>query len=190
MKNRINKIGATLTILTFGLICGIGGYELRSSTDSATSPLPIAKGGTSAKSAADARTNLGMTTSVSESSTDNEFPSSRAVFSYGSPEAWKTVSGKYLNIKYKKYMRLLFVEVTSTTLKANLASGDQNNDITLPEEYRSNNYSCGGLISMGGGALYARIWVTGNGIVRVSSNQSSTISASWVLPTLFICSLS
>jgi hypothetical protein len=46
MKKKINKIGAALTILTFGLICGIGGYELRSSTDSASSVLPITKGGT------------------------------------------------------------------------------------------------------------------------------------------------
>jgi hypothetical protein len=28
------------------VICGIGGYELRSSTDSASSPLPVSKGGT------------------------------------------------------------------------------------------------------------------------------------------------
>jgi hypothetical protein len=189
MKNRINKIGAALTILTFGVICTIGGYELRSSTDSATSPLPISKGGTSAKSAADARTNLGMTTSVSESSTDNEFPSSRAVFNYGSPESWKGATGKYLNIKYKKYMRFLFFEVTSTALKANLAATDQYNEISLPEGYRP-LYSCGGLISMGGGAPYARVWVQSGGNVMLSSNQSNTISASWVLPTGFICSLS
>ncbi|MDR2748611.1 MAG: hypothetical protein LBB10_01775, partial [Bifidobacteriaceae bacterium] len=50
MKNRINKIGAALTILTFGIICGIGGYELRSFTDSASSPLPISKGGTGTNS--------------------------------------------------------------------------------------------------------------------------------------------
>jgi hypothetical protein len=46
MKKKINKIGAALTVLTFGLICGISGYELQSSTDSASSVLPITKGGT------------------------------------------------------------------------------------------------------------------------------------------------
>jgi hypothetical protein len=60
MKNRINKIqnkirqikpqkvGAALTILTLCAICGIGGYELRSSTDSNSSVLPVGKGGTGA----------------------------------------------------------------------------------------------------------------------------------------------
>ncbi|MDR2748880.1 MAG: hypothetical protein LBB10_03210 [Bifidobacteriaceae bacterium] len=60
MKKKINKIGAALTVLTFGLICGISGYELKSSTDSATSPLPIAKGGTSANTAETARDNLSL----------------------------------------------------------------------------------------------------------------------------------
>jgi hypothetical protein len=58
MKNRINKIqdilkqikpqkiGAAITVMLFGLICAIGGYELRSSTDGASSPLPVSKGGT------------------------------------------------------------------------------------------------------------------------------------------------
>jgi hypothetical protein len=58
MKSRINKIqnalkqikpqkvGAILTVLLFGAICAIGGYELRSSTDGASSPLPVSKGGT------------------------------------------------------------------------------------------------------------------------------------------------
>jgi hypothetical protein len=58
MKNRIKKIGTALTILTFGLICGIGGYELRSSTDSASSVLPISKGGTGGKTANDAASNI------------------------------------------------------------------------------------------------------------------------------------
>ncbi|MDR2748360.1 MAG: hypothetical protein LBB10_00450 [Bifidobacteriaceae bacterium] len=50
MKKKINKIGAALTVLTFGLICGISGYELHSSTDSVSSPLPVSKGGTGGNS--------------------------------------------------------------------------------------------------------------------------------------------
>jgi hypothetical protein len=58
MKNRINKIqnalkqikpqkvGTIITVLLFGAICAIGGYELRSSTDGASSALPVSKGGT------------------------------------------------------------------------------------------------------------------------------------------------
>ncbi|MDR2748313.1 MAG: hypothetical protein LBB10_00205 [Bifidobacteriaceae bacterium] len=58
MKNRINKIqnalkqikpqkiGAVITVLLFGLICAIGGYELNSATGGSSSVLPIAKGGT------------------------------------------------------------------------------------------------------------------------------------------------
>jgi hypothetical protein len=58
MKNRINKIqnilkqikpkkiGTIITVLLFGAICTIGGYGLRSSTDGASSPLPVSKGGT------------------------------------------------------------------------------------------------------------------------------------------------
>ncbi|MDR2748827.1 MAG: hypothetical protein LBB10_02920 [Bifidobacteriaceae bacterium] len=60
MKNRINKIGAALTILTFGLICAIGGYEMNSSTDANSSVLPITKGGTGANSAESARDSLSV----------------------------------------------------------------------------------------------------------------------------------
>ncbi|MDR2748986.1 MAG: hypothetical protein LBB10_03765 [Bifidobacteriaceae bacterium] len=70
MKNRMNKIqnalkqikpqkiGAAITVMLFGLICAIGGYELRSSTDGASSPLPVSKGGTGANTPAGARDNL------------------------------------------------------------------------------------------------------------------------------------
>jgi hypothetical protein len=111
------------------VICGIGGYELRSSTDSATSPLPIAKGGTGAKSAADARTNLGMTTSVSGSSTNNEFPSSKATYDFANKfEVWSNdyaVAVKYTNLG------LVFVRFFP---KSNITNGTKLGN--LPENYR------------------------------------------------------
>ncbi|MDR2748523.1 MAG: hypothetical protein LBB10_01300 [Bifidobacteriaceae bacterium] len=45
-KIKPQKIGTIITVLLFGAICAIGGYEIRSSTDSNSSVLPVAKGGT------------------------------------------------------------------------------------------------------------------------------------------------
>ncbi|MDR2748375.1 MAG: hypothetical protein LBB10_00525 [Bifidobacteriaceae bacterium] len=45
-KIKPQKVGTIITVLLFGLICAIGGYEIHSSTDGASSPLPVSKGGT------------------------------------------------------------------------------------------------------------------------------------------------
>ncbi|MDR2748302.1 MAG: hypothetical protein LBB10_00145 [Bifidobacteriaceae bacterium] len=189
-KIKLQKVGTIITVLLFGLICAIGGYELRSSTDSASSPLPVSKGGTGANSAQGAQTNLGMKTSVSESSTDTEFPSSKAVYNYANPESWITASGVHFDIRYRKYMGFLFVEITSASLKASLGTNDQNENITLPEGYRpSHNNSCGTVLSMQG-ALYGRTWINVAGVTKMNSGVSSTIaSGSWLLGPSFWCAL-
>ncbi|MDR2748373.1 MAG: hypothetical protein LBB10_00515 [Bifidobacteriaceae bacterium] len=57
-KIKLQKIGTIITVLLFGAICAIGGYEIRSSTDSNSSVLPVAKGGTGGNSPESARTAL------------------------------------------------------------------------------------------------------------------------------------
>jgi hypothetical protein len=78
LKNKLQqvkpqKIGAVITVLLFGLICAIGGYEINSATSGASSVLPIAKGGTGANNAVTARTNLGIYSNTETDTAINNF---------------------------------------------------------------------------------------------------------------------
>jgi hypothetical protein len=76
------KIGTVLAIAVFGFISFTAGVDLTQNANStvSSSALPISKGGTGSNNAAGARANLGMTTTISSTSTDNEFPSSKTVY--------------------------------------------------------------------------------------------------------------
>ncbi|MDR2748687.1 MAG: hypothetical protein LBB10_02175 [Bifidobacteriaceae bacterium] len=106
LKNKLQqikpqKIGAVITVLLFGLICAIGGYELNSATSGASSVLPIAKGGTGSNNAANARTNLEVS-STTEMNTAINYPTG---WKANSPYIWKsqtyTLYSKILAYTYR-----------------------------------------------------------------------------------------
>ncbi|MDR3152409.1 MAG: glycoside hydrolase [Bifidobacteriaceae bacterium] len=80
-NNNSKKIGVLGIILIFGSICFVNTPAI-SNASASQSVLNIAKGGTNANSAESAQINLGRTDSISSNSTDNQFPSSKAVYDY------------------------------------------------------------------------------------------------------------
>jgi hypothetical protein len=74
------KTGVLSAIFLFGMTLFLNNSFPASA--SAQSVLSIAKGGTNANSAQSAQINLGRTDTISSSSTDNQFPSSKAVYDY------------------------------------------------------------------------------------------------------------
>ncbi|MDR2748876.1 MAG: hypothetical protein LBB10_03190 [Bifidobacteriaceae bacterium] len=135
-KIKPQKIGTIITVLLFGAICAIGGYELRSSTDSNSSVLPIAKGGTSANTAETARDNLSL---YSKSEIDTKFANTGqkvtvsitlnngAYFNFGSSEAkfigYKQTNGDILGyVEIDAYVTIATGNFEAVTI-ASLPSG-------------------------------------------------------------------
>ncbi|MDR3152012.1 MAG: hypothetical protein LBT85_00910 [Bifidobacteriaceae bacterium] len=79
-NNKFRKIGILGITLIFGSICFINTPAV--SNASAQSVLGIAKGGTNANTVIGAQQNLGITNTVDAKSTNNQFPSSKAVYDY------------------------------------------------------------------------------------------------------------
>jgi hypothetical protein len=96
MKKKINKIGTVTTVLLFGAICAIGGYELRSSTNSSNSVLPIAKGGTNANTASEARANLGAQETLVSGTNIKTLNSISLLGSGDISLPWRTTSATYM----------------------------------------------------------------------------------------------
>jgi uncharacterized protein (TIGR02145 family) len=78
---KLKKLNILVTIFLFGIISFFA-IQFPTNASVSQSVLNIAKGGTNANSAETAQINLGLTNSINCSSTDNEFPSSKAVYDY------------------------------------------------------------------------------------------------------------
>ncbi|MDR3152011.1 MAG: hypothetical protein LBT85_00905 [Bifidobacteriaceae bacterium] len=78
-NNKFKKIGVLSIIFIFGSICFIN-IPATSNASISQSVLSIAKGGTNANNSESAQTNLGMIDNLSVLSTNNNFPSSKAVY--------------------------------------------------------------------------------------------------------------
>ncbi|MDR3151983.1 MAG: hypothetical protein LBT85_00725 [Bifidobacteriaceae bacterium] len=79
-NNKFKKIGILGTLFLFCITSFLNNSFFANA--SAQSVLNIGKGGTNANSLESAKYNLGQTNTISSSSTDNQFPSSKAVYDY------------------------------------------------------------------------------------------------------------
>ncbi|MDR3152310.1 MAG: hypothetical protein LBT85_02460 [Bifidobacteriaceae bacterium] len=80
-KIEIKKIGVLGTIFLF-CITSFLNSSLSANASASQSVLSIAKGGTNANNITSAQKNLGLTDSIGYDSTDNQFPSSKAVYDF------------------------------------------------------------------------------------------------------------
>ncbi|MDR3116392.1 MAG: hypothetical protein LBT91_00925 [Bifidobacteriaceae bacterium] len=79
-KLGIRKLGVWGIIFLFGTVAFISGFSINSYAASSSTVLPISRGGTNANTVEDAQTNLGKVNTINSKSTDNQFPSSKAVY--------------------------------------------------------------------------------------------------------------
>ncbi|MDR3116559.1 MAG: hypothetical protein LBT91_01820 [Bifidobacteriaceae bacterium] len=79
-KHAFKKVGIWGIIFLFGTAAFISGFSVNSYAASSSTVLPISRGGTNANTAAQAITNLGKVDALSASSTNNQFPSAKAVY--------------------------------------------------------------------------------------------------------------
>jgi hypothetical protein len=84
-KLGIKKLGILAIIFLFGICTFISGRISVAKADGSISTLPISRGGTGANSASGALDNLGKINSVDSNSTDEQFPSAKGVYNWGSP---------------------------------------------------------------------------------------------------------
>jgi hypothetical protein len=80
-NNKFKKIGALSIILILGSICFISNPSVSNASIS-QSVLSIDKGGTNANTLESAQENLGKTNVIDLNTSDNQFPSSKAVYDY------------------------------------------------------------------------------------------------------------
>jgi uncharacterized protein (TIGR02145 family) len=106
---KLKKLGILGIITLFGISTFISNYSISSYAASSSSILPIAKGGTNANNAESAQINLGRVDTISSNSTDNEFPSSKAVYDY---------------IKYALIGNLSLNNINFTSIITNWTGGD------------------------------------------------------------------
>ncbi|MDR3116552.1 MAG: hypothetical protein LBT91_01765 [Bifidobacteriaceae bacterium] len=82
---KLKKLGILAIIFLFGICTFISGRISVAKADGSISTLPISRGGTGANSASGALDNLGKVNSVDSNSTDEQFPSAKGVYNWGSP---------------------------------------------------------------------------------------------------------
>jgi hypothetical protein len=122
---KLKNIGVFLCVAIFGIISFTGGmnFEKNAIGQSSLSVLSPNKGGTGSRSIEEIRTNLGFSTTLSSASTDEQFPSSKAVYDYGQPIETGTIPNKYFDIYYEKYNnKRALIQIVTSNLKASIVT--------------------------------------------------------------------
>jgi hypothetical protein len=107
-------------------------------SDSSFGVLPVDKGGTGVNLFKDFKTNLGFTASLSASSTNEQFPDSKSVYTYQQPIEKGIIETVYFNLTYEKYANkdvLMYIS-TKQPKKAITQSTELESLGTLPTSIR------------------------------------------------------
>ncbi|MDR2748800.1 MAG: hypothetical protein LBB10_02780 [Bifidobacteriaceae bacterium] len=171
LNNLYKKLGALLSIVA---LCTIGILFLASANSEANSTdgvLPIEKGGTGGNSPYSALTNLGMIQLISSSSTDEQFPSAKAVYDFN--QGTSTFSNDYLTVVRDSVTGILDFKVKAVNF-----TGTASYDLgTLPESFRINTIN-----SEINVYLYTRdsrpinITINKNGAVTLTTNNKNGLT--------------
>ncbi|MDR2799378.1 MAG: hypothetical protein LBB07_02010 [Bifidobacteriaceae bacterium] len=203
----IRKIGIAFSIFLLSAISINAGIVIGKSAFSASSSsvLPISKGGTGGSTPASARTGLGInaTTTISSSSTDSEYPSAKAVFTFGTAGLSEsgTISSDYFDIYYEKYSnKLVIMQIKSNSLKKAPLPAGATTLVTLQNSLKANpskninpssniNFCSGGCASKYTYPMYIACDTSGNSSCNaliVNSAQQITSSTSALVSDTFI----
>jgi hypothetical protein len=127
---KLRQFGTFFFIFILALISYTAGISFNNEAFSSgsSSALPVSKGGTGGSTPVSARANLGMntTTTITSSSTDNDFPSAKSVYTFGTGTTAETgtFETSYFNFYYEKYPnKLTKLSIISDTIKTNIPAG-------------------------------------------------------------------